>query len=253
MFTTSRLAATLAATALTLLTATSARADIVTNDLDASVDSTLESMLLHVTPGTPATTKLSIVIEGHAAGDHPGCNIDGAPHYLKLSPVLSTPGVATVTLSGGGVFDACTDTVTATVTPVAVGQTTVTFGYQADTAGDPHLRFSTAEAAFKVTVDPGSDTSSTGTGCAKPAAPAWASALLKGNGLRPKAPANRGYISSVARHMGKGATFDGWVKSSRAGYSKAVWVYLQGLGVALPKGPAQVARPGWTCVALPSS
>jgi hypothetical protein len=252
-----RLAAGVAAAALTVLSATAAGADVVGNELDTSLDAVHEQMNLTL-PGSAGTTKLYVIVDG-APGylqpdDHPNCNINGS-HTVTLVPHLSNASVATVTLSNGGVLDACTDKVTVTVTPQALGSTEVSFTGIEQTSNDPHLIFTYEPATFDVNVTQGTSDGGGGTRCeADRAAPAWAAALLKGNGLRAKVDGKPNYISSVARHMEAGATFDTWGKAVHPSYENAVWSYMTtALHLNLPKGPDQVKKPGWNCTPLPTS
>lgn len=252
-----RIAAGAAAAALTVLSATSAGADVVSNDLDTSVDAVHEQMNLTY-PGSAGSTKLYVIVEGIPGGgppgEHPGCDINGS-NKITLTPVLSVPGVATVSLSNGGVIDDCTDTVRATVTPVGLGSTEVSFSGVSKTPNDPNLSISYVAATFDVNVAQGTSDGGGGSRCeADRAAPAWASALLKGNGLRAKVAGKPNFISSVARHMETGATFHSWGKAVHPYYENAVWDYMRTqLGLSLPKGPAEVKKPGWNCTALPTS
>src|ERR1051325_4311067 len=156
--------------------AAAAFADTVYNTLDNTIDATHEQMSL-VLPGSPGSTTLKIEVQGHP--DHPGCNIQGGSQYIGLDAVTSTSGIVDVTwLNDDSIFNDCTETLTVTVTPLAVGSTTVSFVEDAaKTSRDPHLTFSLGEATFDVNV-----TASTGGGgniCdADPAAPAWAAAIL---------------------------------------------------------------------------
>lgn len=237
-----------AGAALTLI-GPAAFADTVYNNLDNTIDSNLETMALTydtaTATGTSGTTTLQIQIDGHPAGDHPGCNIQGGAHYISLDPVVADPSVASVTLSNDGTFDACTDTVVATVQALGVGSTDVTFVIDgARTNNDPKLIFRLAEAAFTVNVTDG--TTVTPTGCdADPAAPAWANAILQKAGIKSKAASN--YVSQIAREMGPGATFGGYVKNAHPDYENAVQARLQVLtGRNLPTAQ-DAARPGWDC------
>lgn len=249
--------AAVAAAALTVITATSAVADIVTNDLDSSVDSEMELVTLQYddsgSPGIAGPSKstmLSIVIEGKDAGDHPGCNIQGGSHYLVLEPAYDT-SVVDVALSNSGRFSSCDDTVVATVTPKKVGDTDVTFTGMSRENGDPRSDFRYEPAAFKVVVERASLTDDPGAGTvcdADPAAPAWAAALLQGNNIKPRTGKNApNYIAMVADRMGPRATFEGFEKSAHPQYENAVWAFLEGQGLTLEKGPSDVARPGWEC------
>lgn len=252
MHTTSRLGAACAAIGLVLLSTTAAQADIVYDDLDATVDATHEAMSLQYDTadgiaGAAGATTLRIQIEGRP-DDHPNCNLSGGDHFIQVAPAVDTT-VASVALSDDGRFDSCDDTVTATVTPTGVGSTSVTFS-EVDGLYNQgaQTRFLFEQAAFDVTVVE-ADLGSTGGGSTvcdeDPAAPAWATAILKGNGVKAKNIPN--YVSSVAAEMGEGATFGGYDKNEHPSYEDEVWDYLSDLGLALQNGPAVVARPGWEC------
>ena len=241
--------AVVVACATATLAGPAAFADTVYNDLDNSIDSALESLALTydtvTATGTSGTTTLAIQVNGKP--DHPGCNIQGAAHYIALNPVVANPAVASVTLSGNGVINACSDTVTATVQALGLGTTKVSFVIDdARTNNDPKLNFRLDEYAFTVTVTPGS-TPPPAVGCdADPAAPAWANAILQKAGLKPKAGSTN-YVSTIAHEMGKGATFGGFAKNAHPQYENAVQARLQQLtGRTLPSAQS-AARPGWEC------
>jgi len=236
-----------------LLTATAANADTLYNTLDGTVDATHEQMQLTV-PGAPGTTTLQLQINGHEAGDHPGCNIPGSasnPHQLQVVASSSVPAVASVAFANDDdTFNTCSDVLTVSVTPLTAGTTTVSFiaGPNTSTPGDWHVAWSFAEATFDVVVTATSTPG--GTACdVDPAAPAWAVAILQANGIKNKT-VQQNTIASVAHAMGTGATFAGVVKNAHPAYENAVWSYLSGLGLAVPKGPTQVNRPGWICTAV---
>jgi hypothetical protein len=244
-----RRGAVLAMSAATVALATlSANADTFYNTLDTTVDSQLEVLNL-TTGGAPATVTIALQIDGHNAGDHPGCNLNGAPHHVQLVMHNSNPSAATAAwTSGVDTFWSCTDTLGVRVTPVALGTTTITFTQgDSDLANDPQMQFNYGQAAFTVNVTAGSTTGGPGTGCDQdPAAPAWAAAILQANGLKAKAATN--YISSIAHMMGTGATFQGIVKNAHPDYENAVWTQLKTVtGQALPNGPTTVHRPDWEC------
>lgn len=245
--------AVVVATATMALVGPSAFADTVYNDLDNSIDSNLETLNLTydtvTTTGSTGTTTLAIQVNGHP--DHPGCNIQGGAHYIALNAVVADPTIASVTLSNNGVFDACSDTVTATVQALAIGSTNVTFVIDASrTSNDPHLTFRLDEAAFQVVVTAGSITPPPPIGCdADPAAPAWANAILQKAGIKPKA-GSMNYISEIAHEMGKGASFGGFAKNAHPQYENAVHDRLQVLtGRTLPSAQS-AARPGWECAPI---
>ncbi|MGN6578218.1 MAG: hypothetical protein ACTHKG_21295 [Nocardioides sp.] len=236
----------------------SASADVIYNEIDTSIDTKHELMEL-VVGGPDGSTNLSVLIEGQPGGgkpdEHPGCDINGT-HKVTLQSHVAPAGAVQVTLSNGGVIDDCADKVHVTVHPLSlsVGQTaTVTFTGDENTSKDPKLDIEYEQAAFDVTLVNAAD-GGDGTRCdGDPAAPAWARALLKGNGLKAKVPGEDNYVKSVAKHMGKGATFDGYAKSSQS-YPYLVEQYLEGLlGDQLANGPDEVRKPGWRCTPLPTS
>jgi hypothetical protein len=240
--------AVLVATAALALAGPAALADTVYNDLDNSIDSNLETLNLTYDAGTSTGstgyTTLAIQVDGKP--DHPGCNIQGA-HWVTLDAVVADPTIASVVLSNGGRFDACGDTVTATVQALAVGSTDVTFVIDsARTNNDPKLTFRLDEAAFHVVVAAGLTTPPS-VGCdADPAAPAWANAILQKAGIKSKASTSN-YVSTIAHEMGQGATFGGYAKNAHPQYENAVQARLQQLtGRTLPSAQS-AARPGWEC------
>lgn len=234
---------------------TAANADIVYNSLDVTVDSTHEVMNLAL-GGAAGTTTLQIQIENHP--DHAGCNIQGAPNYVALDADSSQTSVATVAfLNGDDTFDTCEDVLTVVVTPLASGDSTITFSIDSDrTSNDPALTFGLDQAAFDVHVADGTITP-VETACdADPAAPAWAAAILQANGVKAKSATYSNSISQVAQQMGTGATFpsggDLVAKNDHPAYEEAVFTYLKTLpGLAgLQAGPAQAKRPGWECTPI---
>lgn len=246
-----RVAALCAATALTMLSASTAHADLVYNDLDAEIDSALETMNLSydssTSTGSSGTTTLRIQIQGHQAGDHPGCNIQGGAHYIGLSASSSNPAVAAVSLPADSRFDSCSDSIVVTVTALDLGTSDVTFAInESNTSNDPHLTFSLAEAAFRVNVTEGTGGGST---CdADPAAPAWAAAILQANGFKPNSGGFKNYVSRVAGAMTEGAVFAGIVKNAHPDYENAVLDYLR-VQTGQP-GLVMGSRPGWQCTPI---
>jgi hypothetical protein len=250
-----RLAAVLATGSLVLSFAAAAGADTVYNTLDNSIDAIHEAMTLPV--GGVGTTTLEIKApKGQLAGDdHPGCNIQGnGPHQLAMAASSSNAGIVAVSfLNNDNVFDNCDEVLTVNVTGLVAGSTTVTFVGTPDTSNDPHITFSYGEATFDVTVT--AVTTPPPVVCdADPAAPAWANAILKANGIKNKTTMQN-TISSVAHHMTQGAKFDGVAKSVHPAYENAVYNYMTaatpgGLGLTLPLNAQQSARPGWECSSL---
>jgi hypothetical protein len=239
----------LALSAATVALATlTANADTFYNTLDTTVDTQLEALNL-TTSSAPTTVTIALQIDGHAAGDHPGCNLNGTPHLVQLVMHNSSDAAATVAWANGDdTFNSCSETLGVVVTPHAVGSTNVTFTEGAsDLANDPHMKFNYDQAAFTVNVSDGTITGQ-GSGCdADPAAPAWAAAILQANGVKAKG-GSANYISQIAHMMGQGATFGGFVKNAHPAYENAVWAALKTItGQSLPNGPTSVHRPDWEC------
>jgi hypothetical protein len=194
---------------------------------------------------------------GDDADPNPGyCNLRGNGQYVTASVTSSNTNVATVspaTLT----FNDCGESYPITITRAGCGTATVTVRDTDDnTAGGPHARFSDAI----ITVNAGACDGGDGgmTTCAQPAAPAWAAAILKANGIKPGSKTSTNLISQVAKRMLKGAAFpDGGgnpiAKSDQDAYAAAVDAYLGGL-TTLTKhwGDTGVARPGWECTVTPA-
>lgn len=163
-----------------------AQADDVYNTLDNTIDTTHEVMNL-VVGGSNGTTTLKIQVEGKP--DHPGCNIQGASHYIGLAVSSSDPNVATVEfVNGDGTFNDCDETLTVVVIPGVAGSTTVSFTIDASkSSSDPHLGFSLAEATFVVNVAENGGGGGGSVCDADPAAPAWAASILQAGGSSPGA------------------------------------------------------------------
>jgi hypothetical protein len=130
--------------ALTLASSGTVLADDISNDLDISIDATLEAMDLTV-GGANGTAKL-IVTTRNGDGKN-GCNLTGST-ALVVSVSSSNAGVATVSPSSI-TFTSCAATPTLTVTPVAVGSANVTLSQASNTTAGS---FSLAPAAFTVNV-----------------------------------------------------------------------------------------------------
>jgi hypothetical protein len=260
-----RLAAVCAAATLTIVSATSAWADDLGNTPAGGVDVDHESMTLeyddvHGIAGPSATTGVILIANEDDGFKGPDCNLVGAGSggvTLKLTAHYDAT-VVSIELSNSGVIADCGVPLALTVHPVHSGETTVTFTGELsnnDNAAQNHFTF--GGATFDVDVN-NVDLSNGGGGgkvCdADPAAPAWAAALLKGNGVKAKGPAVANYVSSVAKHMGLRATFDGVEKSDHDDYEYAVWDYMKSeLGLTLNKGPHDpaVIKPGWECTTIP--
>jgi hypothetical protein len=189
-------------------------------------------------------------------GPSAACNLRGAGQYVTASVTSSNTNAATVspaTLT----FNDCGESHDIRITGAVCGTATVTVHDVADnTAGGPHARFSDAV----ITADAGPCDGGGGgiTTCAQPAAPAWAAAILKANGIKPGSKTSSNLISQVAKRMGNGASFPdgsgGWIaKSDQDAYAAAVDAYLGGL-TTLTKhwDTTGVARPGWACTVTPA-
>lgn len=259
---TPKLLATAAFAAVLALAGPAAMADTFYNDLEdpITIDTDFEVMNLTYDSvnavGTSGSATIALQVNGQPfddVDDHAGCNIQGGAHFVSLAASSSNDAVATVALSNDGTFDACADTVTATVTSHGVGSANITFVVDdQDTANDPALNFRVDQARFTVNVTEGSGGGGN-TGCdANPAAPAWANAILQKSGVKAKAATN--YVSIIAQGMGQGATFQGIVKNAdQDAYANAVRNRLiQLTGNANLASVASSARPGWTCVVLTS-
>lgn len=123
-----------------------ARADDISNRLDASVDAVAEVMPLTV-GGSNGTTNLYVVTRG---GDgKPGCNLTGST-TLVVSIASSDASVATVSPSSI-TFGSCGDERALTVTPVAQGSTTISASLVSNNTGGT---FNLAPVTFTVNVAP---------------------------------------------------------------------------------------------------
>lgn len=234
---------------------TLAGADELTPSTDAVVVAPVASVNVGIT--LVATT-------GDWGGDQ-GCNLkneqNNPGHFLDASVTSDNPAVATVdqaTLH----YTGCGDTESFNITGVSCGTATITVAYAdaRSAGGGKAAQFS--QGTIAVTVN-GCDGPPSGIeDCAHPAAPAWAVALLQGNGVKGSNKAYSKLISSVAHTMLQGAAFpsgsDVIAKDQSAAYSTAVWEYMKAQNLAnnyklnLAKGPAQVARPGWECNFTPA-
>ena len=265
-----RVAAACAAAALTVLTATSAYADEVYNDLPTLWGSTqLELMTLQfdVTnniAGSADSTVLSVFADPNDGfnGGGPnaaGCNFVGNK-TLTLSAQPTVAGVAVVSfLDGDNVLAGCGDQVTVVVTPVGVGDTNVVFSGTFSTGENAAMNdFDLSPAHFHVRVDD-ADLSNGGgevTRCdVDPAAPAWAAAILQASGVKSNSPLFKSAIPAVAQHMDPTASFDGVAKDNQFSdqgvdydYANAVRDYLALLLPSKQLATVEVAkRPGWAC------
>ena len=262
----------LAATALTFA-GPAAMADLVTHDpIVDTVDATGETMRLQYDTangitGPARSTTLRIVIDGELVPpneEHPGCNLPG-DQRLKVTASLGA-SVVSVAFPSGDTFADCAATVPVRVTPTAVGSTGVTFsgvilkptGSVVSTS-DTKKDFDFAQAAFNVVVEEADlgDGGGTGTVCDRnPAAPAWANAILRANEVKLRGDDRRDVIRSVAREMGKAASFPdragNLVAKSAEAYPYVVHEYMvaEFTDLDLPHGPDDVDRPGKVCTTV---
>jgi hypothetical protein len=197
----------------------------------------------------PVNVTLVAIIDnnGERKSGH-ACNLENEQnpqgHFVEASVTSNNEAVATVspdTLN----YTACDQTLQITITAVACGTATITISAEDWVAkGGPNAVFS--DETIRVTVTGDCEGQPPVTACAQPAAPAWAAAILKANGIKPKQADN--LISLVAQHMEQGATFDGIAKSEQGAYSQAVYEFLDDhTNLPLPKGPVESAKPGWIC------
>lgn len=129
-----------------IVPAGAALADEIYNNLDTSIDATLEVMNIAV-GGTGAT---SFKIHPTTGDGDSGCNF-GAGESATFNVLSSAPGVATVspgsvTFTGPG----CSDSPTVTVTGIAAGSATISLS--APTSNTTGGTFTVAPAAFTVNV-----------------------------------------------------------------------------------------------------
>jgi hypothetical protein len=133
-----------------------ALADIVANNLDATVDTVAEEMPLQV-GGDDGTTKLYVINQNTRDGDtNNACNLAGNSTNLQLDVTSSNTDVATVDPASVTINDCTTadNGVTLTVTPVGEGSTTITVARKAGTGSSAPGTFNYDPATFTVNVSP---------------------------------------------------------------------------------------------------
>src|SRR4051794_18568626 len=128
---------------LVLLGAGTAYADDVSNTIDSSVDSTVETLNLVLGPNGGTTIK---IVATNSDGKN-GCNLTGST-TLTIALSSSNPGVATVS-PAQITFTSCGDTPAVTVSPVAVGSATVSAALVSNTTSGT---FDLAPVTFAVNV-----------------------------------------------------------------------------------------------------
>jgi hypothetical protein len=153
---TSRLSLLFMTFALVLAIPAIALADIVANDLDATVDNTAEVMALEE-GGANGTSQLYVINQNTSQGDtNNSCNLAGSTTNLQLDVTSSDPSVATVSPSSVTINDCTTadNGVTLTVTPVGEGSTTISVARKAGTTSSAPGTFNLNPATFTVNVTP---------------------------------------------------------------------------------------------------
>jgi hypothetical protein len=119
-------------------------ADVISNNVDASVDSTAESMPLNV-GGADGSTVLR-VIPANGDGKN-GCNLTAGSTFVAS---VSSSDTAVATVSPSSItFTSCLDTKTLTVHPVATGSATISLATVSNSTGGS---FDLGPATFAVTV-----------------------------------------------------------------------------------------------------
>lgn len=121
-----------------------ALADDISNNLDASIDVTLE--VINLTAGGPTGSVMYSVTPRNGDGKN-GCNLTGAT-TLTVSVNSSNAAVATVAPSSI-TFTSCGSTPSVTVTPVGAGSANITLSVTSNTTAGT---FNLAPAAFTVNV-----------------------------------------------------------------------------------------------------
>jgi len=142
--TSTRTAAAVAAGSLLLAGGGVAFADDIYNNLDASIDATVEIMPLNAGGANGSTT---LAVRTVNDDGKQGCNLTGST-TLTLNLSSNNPAVATVSPSQV-VFTSCSDTKALTITPVGAGTVTVSASQAGNTTGGT---FNLAPATFSVNV-----------------------------------------------------------------------------------------------------
>lgn len=214
------------------LWASAAFADAIYNDLDLTIDATLEEARFDIdAPTPPKTVTLAIQVLTSPPSDHPNCDLTNTK-YIQLAINNSSPSVASAAWASGsdGKFeDNCTGTESVVVTPLAVGTTDITFSVSSSTALGSVTN--TAPASFKAVVIDCSDTANAGDPlcpepdpvityvCNGPAAPAVANEHIRLSHPTPKKVRNPVDYENLISQVAKGNT-DG---TQAANYSDRGW------------------------------
>ena len=273
---------------LMLTWSTAAFADVLTNTLDNTIDGTLEVATLAVdATSTTVGVRLTDVDCAKLPGscnsqsyDDPstpevetltdtlkGCNIPSANHFATFDIVVTktagtgdAPAVTGPTGTTSVSFNKCYETLNLTVTRAAnaaIGDSSkVVLAFNPLTSSNPNDTFPRSwydfPASFVVNVVAGGGGGGS-TDCGQPAAPAWATHILKANALKKKTMLSGErtgeYVSSVARTMTQGAVFLGIPKADQGAYSNAVRTFLEAGAGLRPLGPLMMpsGTPPWPC------
>lgn len=105
-------------------------ADDIANNVDATVDASVEVLNL-TTSSSPSSVSYSVVPQNGDGKN--GCNLTGST-ILTVDVNNSNPGAATVN-SSSLTFTSCGDVKTIIVTPVSAGSTSITLSQSANTTG----------------------------------------------------------------------------------------------------------------------
>ena len=257
------LTAALAASLLVTMSAT-AGADLVVNDEDLTVDSSVEQIAMNVGDTTQVSLSVSLADCDPATGncngegyldpttgtlltdEHKGCNIEGNTNgmpNLVLDISQADAAVASVTAAGPSTtvvgFATCASTPTLDIVALTPGSRLVTFTLSSLThhsTATPTRDFNLGTASFQINVSgpPVCDTTVGGPGCIEvcedPAAPAWAAHILQANTIKKKKGKplpNENYVAMVAHEMGPDTDFQGAAKDEHPAYEQKILAYLQ--------------------------
>jgi len=148
-----RTLAAVASVALLVGGAEGASADQIVNDVDLTLDPTLETLSL-TTGGSAGTVTFRVEPTNDTEN---GCNFQGTREAMVANVTTSNGAVATVSPSTV-TFDSCGDTPSVTVTPVGAGPATITLTQASNNTGGT---FDFAPANFEVVVATPAPTDST--------------------------------------------------------------------------------------------
>ncbi len=149
---TSRLSLLFVSFALMLALPAMAFADVISNNLDPSVDATAETVNLTAGSGVNGNVSFFVAEKENDDGKS-GCNLTGSS---KLVAAVNNSDDSVATVSASSVeFTSCGDVKQLTVTPLKAGQTTITLTSKENTTGGS---FNLAPATFNVVVAAAAET-----------------------------------------------------------------------------------------------